>query len=81
MLLTTQYLDEAEQLADRIAILHQGRILVEGSLEELRRLYPPKRVEYVEKQPSLEDIFLSLVGGGVPTADEQGPQSRTGTEG
>ncbi len=81
VLLTTQYLDEAEQLADRIAILHQGRILVDGSLEELRRLYPPKKVEYVEKQPSLEDIFLSLVGGGVPTADEQARGSRTGTEG
>ena len=31
MLLTTQYLDEAEQLADRIAILHEGRIIVNGT--------------------------------------------------
>ncbi|MFC6541635.1 ATP-binding cassette domain-containing protein [Nonomuraea salmonea] len=62
VLLTTQYLDEAEQLADRIAILHEGRILVNGTLDELKRLLPPAEVEYVEKQPTLEDVFLSLVG-------------------
>jgi ABC-2 type transport system ATP-binding protein len=63
VLLTTQYLDEAEQLADRIAILHQGRIIVNGTLAELKRLLPPARVEYVEKQPSLEDVFFAVVGG------------------
>jgi ABC-2 type transport system ATP-binding protein len=62
VLLTTQYLDEAEQLADRIAILHEARILVNGTLTELKALMPPAQVEYVEKQPSLEDIFLALVG-------------------
>jgi ABC-2 type transport system ATP-binding protein len=64
VLLSTQYLDEAEQFADRIAILHEGRILVNGTLAELKALMPPARVEYVEKQPSLEDIFLALVGRG-----------------
>ncbi len=63
MLLTTQYLDEAEQLADRIAILHEGRIIAEGTLDDLKRRFPPARVEYVEKQPSLEEIFLAIVGG------------------
>jgi ABC-2 type transport system ATP-binding protein len=62
VLLTTQYLDEAEQLADRIAILHEGRIIVTGTLAELKALLPPAKVEYVEKQPTLEDVFLSLVG-------------------
>ncbi|MGW5669928.1 ABC transporter ATP-binding protein [Micromonospora sp. NPDC003776] len=62
VLLTTQYLDEAEQLADRIAILHEGRIIVNGTLNELKQLLPPAEVEYVEKQPTLEDIFLTLVG-------------------
>ncbi|GGJ37829.1 ABC transporter ATP-binding protein [Paenarthrobacter histidinolovorans] len=62
VLLTTQYLDEAEQLADRIAVLHEGRIIANGTLQELKRLLPPAKVEYVEKQPSLEDIFLALVG-------------------
>ena len=69
VVLTTQDLDEAEQLADRIAILHEGRILVNGTLAELKALLPPARVEYVEKQPSLEDVFLSLVGtAGAPAA-------------
>jgi len=62
VLLTTQYLDEAEQLADRIAILHEGRILVDGTLAELQDLLPPAEVEYVQKQPSLEDVFLAVVG-------------------
>ena len=62
VLLTTQYLEEAEQLADRIAILHRGRIIVDGTLAELKRLLPPAEVEYVEKQPSLEDVFFAVVG-------------------
>ena len=62
VLLTTQYLDEAEQLANRIAILHDGRILVNGTLSELKELIPPAKVEYIEKQPTLEDVFLTLVG-------------------
>jgi ABC-2 type transport system ATP-binding protein len=62
VLLTNQHLDEAEQLADRIAILHDGRIIVHGTLAELTALMPPATVEYVERRPSLEDIFLALVG-------------------
>jgi ABC-2 type transport system ATP-binding protein len=62
VLLTTQYLDEAEQLADRIAILHEGRIIQNGTLAELKRLLPAAEAEYVEKQPSLEDVFLALIG-------------------
>jgi ABC-2 type transport system ATP-binding protein len=62
VLLTTQYLDEAEQLADRIAILHEGRIVVNGTLAELKQKLPPAEVEYVEKQPTLEDVFFALVG-------------------
>jgi ABC-2 type transport system ATP-binding protein len=62
VLLTTQYLDEAEQLADRIAILHERRIIVNGTLAELKQLLPPAKIEYVEKQPTLEDVFLALVG-------------------
>jgi ABC-2 type transport system ATP-binding protein len=62
VLLTTQYLDEAEQLANQIAILHEGRIIVNGTLAELKQLLPPAKVEYVEKQPTLEDVFLAVIG-------------------
>ena len=84
VLLTTQYLDEAEQLADRIAILHQGTIIQNGTLAELKQLLPPAEVEYVEKQPSLEDVFLALVGGtgenGI-TDDARRQRRRSGTKG
>ncbi|GHO74932.1 glycosyl transferase family 8 [Ktedonobacter sp. SOSP1-85] len=62
VLLTTQYLDEAEQLADRIAILHEGTIIASGTLAELKQLFPPAQKEYVEKQPTLEEIFLAIIG-------------------
>jgi ABC-2 type transport system ATP-binding protein len=60
--LTTQYLDEAERLANRIAILHRGTIITSGILAELRQLLPPAKVEYVERQPTLEEIFLAITG-------------------
>jgi len=60
--LTTQYLEEAEQLADQIAILHDGKIIANGTLAELKSLFPPAKIEYVEKQPTLEEIFLAIIG-------------------
>ena len=60
--LTTQYLDEAEQLADHIAILHEGKIIASGTLMELKKLFPAAQKEYVEKQPTLEEIFLAIIG-------------------
>jgi ABC-2 type transport system ATP-binding protein len=75
VLLTTQYLDEAEQLADRIAILHQGRIIANGTLGELKQLFPPAKAEYVEKQPSLEDIFLAITGGKDISSSDSAPSA------
>ena len=60
--LTTQYLEEAEQLADQIAILHEGRIIAQDTLEGLIQLLPPAKKEFVEKQPTLEDIFMTIIG-------------------
>ncbi|MFC4711802.1 ABC transporter ATP-binding protein [Planococcus dechangensis] len=59
--LTTQYLEEAEQLADRIAILHGGKIITTGTLADLKKMFPPAKVEYIEKQPTLEEIFLAII--------------------
>jgi ABC-2 type transport system ATP-binding protein len=79
VLLTTQHLEEAEQLADRIAILHQGRIIVNGTLAELKALLPPAKVEYVEKQPSLEDVFFAVVGNnGKNGGSAAGPNGEAG---
>ena len=61
VLLTTQCLDEAEHLADRIAILHEGRIARQGTLAELRALLPRRQPVLIEPEPTLEDIFLALV--------------------
>ena len=66
VLLTTQYLEEAEHLADRIAILHEGRIIVNGTLAELKALLPPAEKQFIEKQPSLEDVFFALTTGARP---------------
>jgi ABC-2 type transport system ATP-binding protein len=79
VLLTTQYLDEAEQLADRIAILHQGRIIANGTLTELKQLFPPATVEYVEKLPTLEEIFLAIIGNG-STDSSDSAASHDGTD-
>jgi ABC-2 type transport system ATP-binding protein len=37
---------------------------VNGTLTELKQLLPPAKVEYVEKQPTLEDVFLAIVDDG-----------------
>ncbi len=74
--LTTQYLDEAEKLANQIAILHKGTIIVNGTLEELRKLLPPAKVEYVERQPTLEEIFLAIVGSDKSDTSEKQEQPR-----
>src|SRR5215470_2325573 len=79
VLLTTQYLDEAEQLAGQIAILHGGRVIASGTLAELKQLFPPTQVEYIEKQPSLEDIFLAITGSDGNGSKEE-PLATTATD-
>lgn len=68
--LTTQYLDEAEQLADKIAILHEGRIIVQDTLSALKKMLPVAKIEYIEKQPTLEEVFLSIIGNKGGNSDE-----------
>lgn len=75
VMLTTQYLEEAEQLADRIAILHRGRIIANGSLAELKLLLPPATTEHVERQPTLEEIFLAVIGEETDT--DENPEEKS----
>jgi ABC-2 type transport system ATP-binding protein len=51
--LTTQYLDEADHLADRIAVLDRGRIVAEGTPDELKRRIPGRHVELQFATPEL----------------------------
>lgn len=82
VLLTTQHLEEAEQLSDRIAILHRGVIVQDGTLDELRALLPQATVEMVERQPSLEEVFLAIVGApDEPDHAEPAPASASDTKG
>jgi ABC-2 type transport system ATP-binding protein len=60
--LTTQYLEEAEALANRIAILHKGYLIANAPLVELKAMLPEAEVEYVKKEPTLEEIYLHLTG-------------------
>ena len=67
VLITTQYLEEADPLADRISILKQGRVIVEGTPAELKRQRGGERVE-VTPPPgmSLEELAGILGVDGLP---------------
>ena len=60
ILLTTHDLDEAERLSDRIGILHEGRLVAEGTAEELRARHGAT---------ALEDVFMSVTGRRLDEAD------------
>ncbi len=59
VILTTHILEVAERIADRIGIIQNGRLLAEGTLDELR-------ARAGEAQGTLEDVFLDLIGEAQP---------------
>jgi ABC-2 type transport system ATP-binding protein len=60
VLITTHYMDEAETLCDRVAIVDQGRIIAEGLPADLiKQLAQPK---VVVREGTLEDVFMALTG-------------------
>ncbi|WP_010475690.1 ABC transporter ATP-binding protein, partial [Streptomyces somaliensis] len=63
VLLTTQYLEEADRLADRIAVLHGGRIAAEGTAEELKRLVPGGHVRLRFSDPSAHRSAVRALRG------------------
>jgi ABC-2 type transport system ATP-binding protein len=62
VLLTTQYLEEADQLADHIAVIDAGQVVAEGTPDELKAKVGPDRVETVTVKPTLDEVFLHLTG-------------------
>jgi ABC-2 type transport system ATP-binding protein len=61
--LTTQYLDEADELADNIAILHQGKIVASGTAKELKRLAPGGLIELTFHDMEARDAAAKVLSG------------------
>jgi len=69
ILLTTQALDEADELADRIAVLDRGRIVAEGTADELKRRVPGGHVQLQFSTPGALNAAADLLGA--PTRDDE----------
>jgi ABC-2 type transport system ATP-binding protein len=73
LLLTTQYLEEADVLSDRIAVIDGGRVIAEGTADELKSRVGGEVIEVVVAEPSQVDVAvaqLSGLGTGAPHVDE-----------
>ncbi|MFG3497529.1 ATP-binding cassette domain-containing protein [Streptomyces sp. NPDC047928] len=68
--LTTQYLEEADQLADRIAVLDKGRLVAEGTADELKRLIPGGHIRLRFAEPAELDAAARHFGAGVRDPEE-----------
>ncbi|MBI0376297.1 ATP-binding cassette domain-containing protein [Streptomyces albiflaviniger] len=75
VLVTTHYMDEADQYCDRVALMHRGRIHALGTPHELRSELAERRGAEgaADPQPTLEDVFRDVAGSGL---DEQGGDFR-----
>lgn len=62
VLLTTHYLEEAEELADRVAIMNKGKIITSGTPAEIIERYGSGEKVMVRQRESLEDVFVKLIG-------------------
>ena len=74
VLLTTQYLEEADQLADTIAVIDRGRVIARGTSDQLKAQVGGERLEMVLDHaadlPEVAVVFAE-VGSGEPTVDTQ----------
>jgi ABC-2 type transport system ATP-binding protein len=72
LLLTTQYLDEADVLADRIAVIDHGRVIAEGTPHELKAATGEAQLHLTlaVPHPGVADLLASLVSGAVHVSDD-----------
>ncbi|MGM1064684.1 ATP-binding cassette domain-containing protein [Saccharothrix sp. Mg75] len=77
--LTTQYLEEADTLADRIAVLHQGRFAAEGTATELKRLVPGNGIRLTFENS--EQLAAAAKALGATNVDEETLSLRVVSEG
>ncbi|MCR6489839.1 ATP-binding cassette domain-containing protein [Amycolatopsis sp. OK19-0408] len=74
VLLTTQYLEEADQLADRIAVIAEGRVVAEGTSDQLKSTTGGERIELVTADAAdlaAAHRVLAAIGGAPPKLDRR----------
>ena len=79
ILLSTHYMDEAERLCDRVAIIHQGKILTCAPPQDLIRneigrdpvVEEVRPGHQITRAPNLEDVYLKLTGGKLSSGEEE----------
>ncbi|MGZ4265311.1 MAG: ATP-binding cassette domain-containing protein [Solirubrobacteraceae bacterium] len=76
---TTQYLDEADKLADRVAILDRGRLVAEGSAQELKQQIPGGRIDVQFADADAQLVAADALG--MPVSDQDSPSLQIPTDG
>ena len=70
VLLTSHDMEEADNLCDRLAILHKGKVVVEGTPMDLKEEYSRRRG--IPHLPSLEEVFMEVTGRSLEDEDDEG---------
>jgi ABC-2 type transport system ATP-binding protein len=79
--LTTQYLEEADELADEIAVLHRGRIVASGTASELKKLVPGGLIELAFHDEETRDAAAKVLGNSYAHTEGEGATLTITTDG